>query len=226
RRLGCAGAGSGRPLLARPERAEVDGRVAGPPALHEPRDRRVEHDLLQLVEREEPRAAYRRVLRLDVLERAVGEIRTEDDVHDVPVAAFPGRRDRLRDGDRSFEREGVPQPELLAELAPERRGQRLAAVDAAAGQQPVLTPGLLLPAEEDAVLPAHEHRDAEAGLSHQRAEEPKPRTPRSDCGSSSTSTSSTSGSGRITSCAIRIPGSTTNALCRSVLSRLIFSSPR
>ena len=45
-------------------------------------------------------------------------------------------------------------------------------------------------------------------------DDPKPRTPRSDSGSSSTSTSSTSGSGRITSCAIRIPGSTTNGLTR------------
>ena len=47
-----------------------------------------------------------------------------------------------------------------------------------------------------------------------RCEEPKPRTPRSLSGSSSTSASSSSGTGRTTSWAIRIPGSTTNGLAR------------
>ena len=43
-----------RALLGNPERAEVDGRVAGLPALQEALDRRVHDDLVQLVEREEP----------------------------------------------------------------------------------------------------------------------------------------------------------------------------
>ena len=154
------------------------------------------------------------------------EIGAEDDVDDMPVAGPPAGRDRLRDGDRPFERKGVPEPELFAELAAERGGQRLAAVDAAARQQPVGAAALLLAAEQDAVLPAHEHRDAKAGLPHQCAEEPKPRTPRSDTGSSSTSTRSTPGSGRITSWAMRMPGSTTNARRGSVFRRLTFSSPR
>ena len=72
--------------------------------------------------------------------------------------------------------------------------QRLAAVDPAARQQPVLLARLLLAAEQHAVLPAQERRDADARL-HQCRDDPKPRTPRSDSGSSSTSTSSTSGSG-------------------------------
>src|SRR4029077_4100798 len=88
----------------------------------------------------------------------------------------------------------------------------------AARTQPVLAAGLLLPQEQDAVLPAQEHADPEPRLV-QDAEDPKPRTPRSDAGSSSTSRSSTSGTGRMTSCAIRIPGSTTNGSRRSVLSR-------
>ena len=89
----------------------------------------------------------------------------------------------------------VPEPELLAELAPERLVERLAAVDAAAGQQPVLLARLLLAAEQHAVLPAEQRRRRGRAASDQCRDEPKPRTPRSDSGSSSTSTSSTSGTG-------------------------------
>ena len=56
----------------------------------------------------------------------------------------------------------VPEPELLAELAPQRLVERLAAVDAAAREQPVLLAGLLLPAEQHAVVPADQRGDADA----------------------------------------------------------------
>src|SRR5436190_6529874 len=66
-----------------PQRAEVDGGVARLPAREEALDRRVEHDLLQFLEREEPCRAYRLVLRLHVLERATRDVGPEDDVDDV-----------------------------------------------------------------------------------------------------------------------------------------------
>ena len=115
--------------------------------------------------------------------------------------------------------------ELLLQLATQRSDQRLAAVHATPGQQPVLAAGLLLPAEEDPVLPVDQRRDPDARRAH-AAVDPKPRTPRSDSGSSSTSIKSTSGTGRTTSWAIRIPGRTTNASRRSVFSRATLSSPR
>ena len=58
----------------------------------------------------------------------------------------------------------VPEPELLAELAVQRLLERLPSLDAAAGEQPVLLARLLLPAEQHAVLPAHERRDPDARL--------------------------------------------------------------
>ena len=64
----------------------------------------------------------------------------------------------------------------------QRVGEALARVDAAAGQQPVLAaPGLLVPAEQDAVLPAQHggHADTRLDSRHHTADEPKPRTPRS-----------------------------------------------
>src|SRR6185295_10100652 len=100
----------------------------------------------------------------------------------------------------------------------ERLGQRLARLDAAAREEPVLAAVLLVAAEQDPVAPAQQRRDADARLVHR--DDPKPRTPRSLSGSSSTSCSSSSGTASTTSCAIRMPGSTTNGSTRSVLSRL------
>src|SRR5262249_17894440 len=153
------------------------------------------------------------------------EVGREDDVDDVPVVGRPVRRDRLGDRDRALEEQLVGQAELLAELARERFGERLATLDAPAGEQPVLLARLLLTAQQDASVPAQERRDAEA-RPHQRWDEPKPRTPRSEAGSSSTSTSSTSGTGTMTSWAIRIPGSTVKGSCASVLRSATRSSPR
>src|SRR6516162_2939330 len=90
---------------ANPERAEVHRRIAGAPALDEALHRRVEHDVIELVEREEAHAADRCILALEVLERAVGEIDAEDDVDDMAVSRTPVGRDRLRDRDRPLEDE-------------------------------------------------------------------------------------------------------------------------
>src|SRR5690349_14021123 len=107
----------------------------------------------------------------------------------------------------------------------QRIDQALARVDAAAGKQPVLAALLLVAAEQDARLPAQQRGDADPRLAH-CCDEPKPRTPRSLSGSSSTSTGSSAGTGSTTSCAIRIPGSTTNASRASVFSSTTRSSPR
>ena len=65
-------------------------------------------------------------------------------------------------------------PPLRARGAAPR--QALTRVDAAAGQQPVLAPALLVAAEEQPVLPAQDGRDADARLGAASApEEPKPR---------------------------------------------------
>src|SRR5450759_1740068 len=129
-------------------------------------------------------------------------------------------RDRVGEGDRAFDRDLVLDPELL--------GQLLSVFDAASGEQPVLLARLLLPAEQDASAPAEHCRDADARLSHlsYTLEEPKPRTPRSLSGSSSTSTSSISGRRMSTSWAIRISGSIVKESARSVLSTTTRSSPR
>src|SRR4029077_6056946 len=111
--------------------------------------------------------------------------------------------------------------DLLRELAVQCVDEALPCVDAAAGQEPVVAAALLLvAAEQDLPLPAKQRRDADPRLlRHQAAELPKPRTPRSLSGSSSTSTGSMPGTSTTTSCAMRIPGSTTNGSCGSVLSR-------
>ncbi len=94
-----------------------------------------------------------------------------------------------------------PIADLLLELAPQRLDEAFAAVDAAARQQPVLAaPGLLVPAEQDAALPAEDGRDPDARLErHQWAELPKPFSPRSLAGSSCTSTGGGVATGTTTS---------------------------
>src|SRR6202166_5237106 len=117
--------------------------------------------------------------------------------------------------------------DLLVQLAVERGDEALACVHASTRQQPVLpAAGLLVPAEQDAILPAQDGRDADAGLLHQWLDDPKPRTPRSLSGSASTSTGSTLATGTTTSCAMRIPGSTTNSSRASVFNSTTRSSPR
>src|SRR5205823_5520660 len=99
-------------------------------------------------------------------------------------------------------------------------------IDAAAWEEPVLaSAGLLVAAEEDPVLPAQHGGYANAWLLHYD-DDPKPRTPRSLSGSSATSTGSTPVTGMTTSCAMRMPGSTTNSSRASVFSKMMRSSPR
>src|SRR6266516_2458029 len=211
-----------------PERAQIHRRVARFPATQEALDRRMEHDVVELDTVEQPVASHRRILRRDSGERTPREIAGEDDVHDVLDCEGPLRRDRVDEGDRPLDRDLVLDADLLVKLAVERVGETLAGVHASARQQPVLAAArLLVAAEQDPVLPPQQRRDPDPRFgAHQTADEPKPRTPRSLSGSSSTSTGSMPGTGTTTSCAMRMPGSTTNGSRRSVLSRTIFSSPR
>src|SRR5204862_4863657 len=133
-----------------------------------------------------------RVRRGDALERASREVGREDDVHHVLPDEGTLRCDRVDDGDRPLEREVVADPHLLRELPAQGVDEALAAVDAAARQQPVLAASrLLVPAEEHPSFPTEDGGDADTRLErHQWAELPKPRSPRSLAGSSVTSTGS------------------------------------
>src|SRR5262249_43199674 len=141
-----------------------------------------------------------------------------------------GRRDRVDERDRAFEGELVVLADdagLLLQLAHERLDEALPRPDAATREEPVLLSRLFVPCEEDPAVPAQDRRHADARLArHQTVEEPNPRTPRSDSGSSSTSTGVTLATGRTTSWAILIPGSTTNGSLASVFRSTTRSSPR
>ena len=121
----------------------------------------------------------------------------EHDVDDVLRPEAPLGRDRLDDRHGAFDGELLVlphEPGLLRQLAVERLDERLAAAQAAAGQQPVLAAALLVAAEKDRAVPSQHGGDADPRLgSHQAPEEPRPPSPRSLGGSSSTSTSSTDG---------------------------------
>ena len=185
----------------------------------------MQHDLVQLVGAEESMTADGHVLRGDRLERALAQVAREDDVDDVLRGEAANRRDRVGDSDRPLDRHLVVDPHLLPQLAVEGVDEAFARVHPAAREEPVLAAALLVPAEQDAPLPAQDRGDPDARL-HHGCEEPKPRTPRSLSGSSSTSASSSSGTGRTTSWAIRIPGSTTKGSRASVLRRTTRISPR
>src|SRR5581483_4774401 len=216
-----------RRRLGRPQRAEVRGGIARLPAAEEALDGRMQCDAVEVGGVEQPVPAYRGVLRGHGLERPSGEVGREDDVHDVLRAEPALGRDRVDDRDRPLDWQLVGDADLLEQLAMERGDEALARIDAAAGQEPILAAaGLLVAAQQDAVLPAQNRRDTDARLLHQAAEEPKPRTPRSLSGSSSTSIGSTVATGTTTSCAMRMPGSTTNDSRASVLSRTMRNSPR
>jgi hypothetical protein len=112
----------------------------------------VQHDRIELVHREQPVPADRGVGGADGLEGAV-EIAREDEVYDVLRDERALRRDRVHDRDRALERRRLD-PDLLPQLAIERIDDRLARVDAAAGQEPDVLALLLVPAEEHPVPPA------------------------------------------------------------------------
>ena len=113
----------------RPERAEIDGRVARLPAAEEALDRRMEHDVVELGRVEEPVAADGRVGRGDALERAAGEIAGEDDVHDVlrrRTARFGEIESTTATGPSNV-RSRPRSPTSSAQLAPQRVDEALAA---------------------------------------------------------------------------------------------------
>ena len=98
-RIERANAAARRPQRAvtsgRPERAEVNDRVAGAPARQEALDRWMEHNVVQLVELVQTMAAHRDVLRRDLLERPAGQVGGEDDVDNVLPREAAGRGDRV-----------------------------------------------------------------------------------------------------------------------------------
>ena len=122
-------------------------RIAGAPALEEARDRRVQVRARRARERRTTRTS-RTAGSLEARSSgASGSGDGVDHVHDVPARAVARR------GDRLGERDGLAggqaaQAALLGQLAPERVLHRLPRLDAAAGQQPVGAPRLLV---------AHEH---------------------------------------------------------------------
>src|SRR5262245_44896552 len=221
--------GSERPS-GHPERPQVHHGIPGAPAGQEALDRRVEHDLVQLPRVEEPVTAHGRVLRRDRLQGSPLEVAREDDVDDVLRGDAVSRRDRVDDRDRTLDGNLVVQPDLFGQLPVQRADEALTRVHPTAGEQPVRAAVLLVPAEQDPSAPAQDrgHPDPRLGAHHAsaRLEEPKPRTPRSVGGSSSTSAVSTAANGTTTSWAIRIPGSTTNGAAALVLSRITRTSPR
>src|SRR5439155_3753320 len=89
--------------LPSPERSEVDGRIARPPALDEALDRRMQDDVVEVVEAEQPVPADGRVLGVDRLQGAPAEVAREDDVHDVLGRVATHGRDRIADRYRSFD---------------------------------------------------------------------------------------------------------------------------
>src|SRR5712692_6765720 len=186
----------------------------------------MQHDPVELVDGEEAVAANGGILGPHRLERASGQVAGEDDVHDVLARERALRRDRVDDRHRAFDGDVLVDPDLLSELALERVDDALAGVDAAAGEQPVLLARLLVTAEQNRAAPVEHGRNADARLGGHARDDPNPRSPRSLSGSSSTTSSSTAGSCRITSCAMRIPGSTSNASARSVLRSTTRTSPR
>ncbi len=182
-------------------------------------------DLRELLDVEQAMAPHRGILGGDLLERAAAEVPCEDDVDDVPRRRDAGRADRLGHRDRAFEREILLDTELLGELALQRADERLSPVHAATRKEPVLPTLLLVAAEKHPLAATQKRSHTDARLDHGR-DDPKPRAPRSDRGSSSTSTIRAPGTGITTSCATRSPGSATNVRSRSVLSSTIFTSPR
>ena len=143
----------------------------------------------------------------------------------------PPRRDRVDERDRPLERDllvGAEHADLLAQLAHERLRRGSPRLHAAAGKQPVLLVRLLLADRAGSGrASAGSPRRGSGARRHQPLDDPKPRTPRSLCGQLvHLDAARRAATGITTSCAIRMPGSTTNGAARSVLSSTTRSSPR
>ena len=197
----------------------------------------MEHDPVELVEPETrcPRTASS----VDATRRVSLRLAGEDDVDDVLRRQGAARRDQstIAIGPSN----GAPRdPDLLGDLAVECIDQRLAGVHAATRKQPDIASALVVPAEQDAVAPAQERRDADPrlcgrsrGLGRQRPTSPIRRSrarlvPRSLSESSSTSSSRTLATSTTTSrpSSICMPGLDDERLRPSVLSRIRRTSPR
>src|SRR5439155_22549006 len=164
----CAGSGSRRPQCA-----EVDGGIARLPAAEETLDRWMEDDAVEILDAEEAMSAHGGVVRGDGLERAGAKIAGEDDVHDVLRGEAPHGGNRVDDRDGPFDREILVDADLLRELAVQRVDEALARVDTSAREQPVLAAGLFVAAQEHALSPAEDGRDADPRFRrHHLPEEP------------------------------------------------------
>ena len=162
---------------------------------------------------EEPVAAHGGVLRRDRLERAAGEIAGEDDVDDVLRRERALRRDRVDERDRALDRRSRPRcrPPRAARGAARRRGSRPPLTPPPGSSQYSPRPAFSWRQRRMRSCPAQHRRDADARLERHQAVESRSRARRARCpGSSSTSTGSAPATGMTTSCAIRMPGSTTN----------------
>ena len=209
----------------RPEGPEVDDRVAGLPACQEALDRRVQHDLVELVTAKS--RAPRTAASSEVTSRASGRSRSPAKMMWTTCFCAKLRTGAIESTMATGPSTGTSSSRPPRAARAQRVDQRLTRVDAAAGQEPVLLAGLLVAAKEDAPVPAEDRRDADARLgTHQRPVEPCPPWPRSVESSCSTSSGSKSPIGSTTSWATRSPGSTTKVSSLSVFSRITLSSPR
>src|SRR6185436_4747144 len=119
----------------RPQRSEVDTRIAWLEPTAEVVDGRMDSQPFELVAFEKPVPPHRLVPRDDVGERTV-DLAGEDDVDDMLRPEAPLRRDRLHDRDGPLDRNLVAvvnQSRLLRELTRQRVRQAFPAVHAAAG---------------------------------------------------------------------------------------------
>ena len=174
--------------------------------------------------------AHRIVAGYDVLERA-RDVGGEDDVHNVLLDRTMFRRYGIDDRHRAFEGylDSVgKQPGLFPQLTLQCANETLPRLNSSAGEKPHGTSSLLVASEQKPPTPAQDRGDTDSRLGHRRQleDDPKPRPSRSLAASSSTSTRRTEATGAMTSCATRIPGSTTNGISRSVLIKTTRISPR
>ena len=208
-------------------RGMVHRRVAGLPAAQKALDRRV-HDTSSSSARPNrrwPRTAASS--RGDRLERAPAEVAGEDDVHHVLRRNAALGRDRVDDRDGALDRQLVVDPDLLRELPVERVDRLSPELTPPPGSSQYSLPGFSCRQSRMRSVPAQDRRDADPRLGAsarwrsrsraRRARSPAARRPRPGRPPAPAAT---------TSCAIRMPGSTTNGSRASVLSSTTRSSPR
>src|SRR3954452_11698412 len=221
--------GSGPGGSPDPQLAEVDERVARPPGLQEAMDRRPHVERGELVERHEPMAADGSVGRRHGLEASARDVAVKDDVHDVLSRPEACRRDRFDDRNGAVEGHGL-EGALLGELTGQGDVERLPLLHPSSREQPVRAVALSLLAQKHQVAVAQERGDPDARCAahggEPTADDPNPRPARCDSGSSSVSVIRSSGSARMTSWAMRSPGSTRKVSEASVFRRTTRISPR